>query len=71
MSLPSINPTRTNAWKALENHFQDIKIAQMQDVFSKDATRADRFKIEWQDFYVDYSKNRITDKTISLLLNLP
>lgn len=70
MSLPSINPTRTNAWKALENHFQDIKIAQMQDVFSKDATRADRFKIEWQDFYVDYSKNRITDKTISLLLNL-
>lgn len=70
MSLPSINPTKTESWKALEKHFQEIKERQMQDVFSEDPGRADRFKIEWQDFYLDYSKNRITDETISLLLKL-
>lgn len=70
MFLSSINPTKTKAWRALENHFQDIKDEQMQNVFSEDATRADRFKIEWQDFYFDHSKNRITDETISLLLKL-
>ncbi|HET8804813.1 MAG TPA: glucose-6-phosphate isomerase, partial [Aequorivita sp.] len=70
MSLPSINPTKTKAWKALENHFQEMKARQMQDIFSEDTTRATRLKIEWQDFYLDYSKNRITDETLSLLLKL-
>lgn len=70
MSLPSINPTKTETWKALEEHFQKIENLQMQDVFEKDSDRAERFKIEWQDFYLDYSKNRITDETISLLLKL-
>ncbi|MEM0517035.1 glucose-6-phosphate isomerase [Aequorivita flava] len=70
MSLPAVNPTKTEAWKALENHFQNIKEHQMQQVFSEDSKRANRFKIEWQDFYFDFSKNRITDETISLLLKL-
>ncbi|WP_347372701.1 glucose-6-phosphate isomerase [Aequorivita sp. Q41] len=70
MSLPSINPTKTEAWKALENHFQDIKAQKMQGVFLEDSDRANRLCIAWQDFYLDYSKNRITDKTISLLLKL-
>ena len=70
MSLPSVNPTKTQAWKELEKHFQEIKELQMQDILIKDADRADCYKLEWQDFYVDYSKNRITDKTVSLLLKL-
>ena len=70
MPLPSINPTKTTSWKALEKHFQEIKSHQMQDVFVKDEKRADRMKIDWQDFYLDYSKNRLTDETLSLLLNL-
>ncbi|MCZ4319382.1 glucose-6-phosphate isomerase [Aequorivita viscosa] len=70
MSLPSVNPTKTEAWKALKNHFQKIKTRHMQSVFSEDSNRAKRFKIEWQDFYLDYSKNRIDTETISLLLNL-
>ena len=70
MSLPAKNPTKTEAWKALEIHFKEIKTRQMQRIFSEDITRADRYKIEWQDFYLDYSKNRITDKTVSLLLDL-
>ncbi len=70
MSLPAINPTKTKAWKALEKHFQEIKTQEKQDIFSKDSGLADRFMIEWMDFYLDYSKNRITEETISLLLNL-
>lgn len=70
MSIPKINPTKTKSWKSLEKHFQEIKTKQMQGIFSEDSRRAERFKVEWQDFYVDYSKNRITDKTISLLLDL-
>ncbi len=70
MSLPSINPTKTEAWKALEKHFQQIESQEMQQVFLENPNRAERFKIEWQDFYVDYSKNRITEKTISLLFKL-
>jgi len=70
MSLPAINPTKTEAWKALEKHFQEIKTQQNESFPSKDSGRADRFKIEWQNFYLDYSKNRITDKIISLLLEL-
>ena len=70
MSLPKINPTNTEAWKALDAHFKDLKELQSKDIFSKDFGRANRFKVEWQDFYLDYSKNRITDKTLSLLLQL-
>ncbi|CAM3379908.1 glucose-6-phosphate isomerase [Aequorivita lipolytica] len=70
MSLPKINPTKTEAWKALEKHFQEIEERELQDFFSEDGDRAERLKIEWQDFYLDYSKNRITDETISLLLKL-
>jgi glucose-6-phosphate isomerase len=47
-----------------------MKEVRMQHLFNEDVTRADVFKIEWQDFYVDYSKNRITSETIDLLLKL-
>lgn len=70
MLLPNINPSKTKSWQALEKHFQEIKSSQMQNVFEEDKDRTDRMKIEWQDFYLDYSKNRLTDQTISLLLNL-
>jgi len=70
MSLPKVNPTKTDTWKALEKHFREMEMLQMQDVFLKDPDRADDFKIEWQDFYLDYSKNRITDETLLLLLKL-
>jgi glucose-6-phosphate isomerase len=70
MKFPSINPTETNAWKALKDHFEVIKTEKMKDWFAKDPKRADEFSIAWKDFYVDYSKNRITAETKQLLLNL-
>jgi glucose-6-phosphate isomerase len=70
MSFPKINPTSTVAWNKLAKHFGSFKNAKMQDLFSKDPSRTERMHIEWKDFYVDYSKNRVNDETIMLLLQL-
>ncbi|RKE98569.1 glucose-6-phosphate isomerase [Ichthyenterobacterium magnum] len=70
MALKTINPTSTKAWKKLEAHFKDIKDAKIKDWFTKNPNRASQFTVKWEDFYVDYSKNRISDKTIELLLEL-
>lgn len=70
MALPSINPTTTKAWEALGEHFNAVKALHLKQLFAQDASRADGFTITWDDFYVDYSKNRITKETIDHLLNL-
>ena len=67
MSLPTINPTQTSAWQKLQTHFDATKDLRMQDLFAQDAERAARFHIQWQDFLLDYSKNRITAETMALL----
>lgn len=70
MTFPSINPTETSAWKALSEHFKSIKDEKVLNYFAEDSKRAEAFSIEWNDFYVDYSKNRITPETKRLLLDL-
>ncbi|SFI53771.1 glucose-6-phosphate isomerase [Olleya namhaensis] len=70
MALPSINPTSTKAWKKLEAHFKTVKSLEMKHLFTQDTERANQMTINWDDFYVDYSKNRITSETMSLLLEL-
>ncbi|MCM8569499.1 glucose-6-phosphate isomerase [Gramella jeungdoensis] len=68
--MKNINPTTTKAWKELESHFKEIENEHMKDMFINDDNRAEKFSIQWEDFYVDYSKNRITEDTRSLLLKL-
>ena len=70
MALSAINPTQTIAWKKLQSHFETMKNVRMQDLFANEPTRAEKMHLEWNDFLVDYSKNRVTDETISLLLSL-
>ena len=70
MSIPKINPTTTEAWNKLSEHFSEVLDVKMQDLFAKDPDRADRLSTEWKDIYLDFSKNRITDKTLSLLYQL-
>ncbi|MDG1730985.1 MAG: glucose-6-phosphate isomerase [Algibacter sp.] len=70
MALPSINPTTTNSWKKLQEHFKAIKDVHMKDLFAQDGARANKFTIKWDDFYVDFSKNRITEETFKYLLEL-
>lgn len=68
--MKNINPTQTQAWKELEEHFKEVGQFHMRDLFREDPGRADKFSIEWEDFYVDFSKNRFDQKAQSLLLKL-
>lgn len=70
MALPNINPTLTNSWKKLQDHYRNISNNHMKDLFAQDDMRANKFTIKWDDFYVDYSKNRITEETMTYLLQL-
>jgi len=70
MSLPKIDPTTTKAWAQLITHFTNTKSDYVKNQFSADTGRARKFTIKWNDFLLDYSKNRISDETISLLLEL-
>ncbi|NJB36910.1 glucose-6-phosphate isomerase [Croceivirga sp. JEA036] len=70
MALPKIDPTQTKAWQALGEHYHQIKDIHLKSLFAEDADRTTKLSLQWQDFYVDYSKNRITPKTKELLLQL-
>jgi glucose-6-phosphate isomerase len=70
MPLPKINPTTTTAWKKMYAHFSEMKEVQMTTLFAKDSSRVSKMNIQWEDFYLDYSKNRITDETLQLLFQL-
>ncbi|MEP1489917.1 MAG: glucose-6-phosphate isomerase [Algibacter sp.] len=70
MALPTINPTTTASWKKLQAHFEAVKDVHMKDLFAEDSDRANKMTIKWDDFYVDFSKNRITEETLSYLLEL-
>ena len=58
------------AWNSLATHKKEIEREHLRDLFAKDPGRADRFRLQAAGLFLDYSKNRITDKTIRLLLQL-
>ena len=70
MSLHNINPTTTQAWKKLTEHYQATHKNHIKDLFASDSKRAERFSIQWNDFLFDFSKNKITKETIDILLEL-
>ena len=70
MPFPSINPTKTQAWKKLEAHASKMKQVHMRELFSQDPNRFDSFSQIDGDLLFDYSKNIITAETIALLKEL-
>ena len=64
--LPSVRP----AWKALQAHCEAVRELHLRKLFADDPTRGERLTAEAAGLYLDYSKNRITDETIKLLLRL-
>ncbi|WP_350286539.1 glucose-6-phosphate isomerase [uncultured Croceitalea sp.] len=70
MTLPKINPTTTEAWKNLAEHFQATKNIHLKERFESQDNRGNAFSIQWNDFFVDYSKNKISDSTLKLLFDL-
>ncbi|MHB8167319.1 MAG: glucose-6-phosphate isomerase [Sulfuricella sp.] len=62
--------TARPAWKALESHHQDVRDVHLRMLFADDPKRGERLTAEAVGLYLDYSKNRITDETLRLLLQL-
>lgn len=61
---------RDQAWKALESHYEQISKLHLRQLFTEDAARGERMAVEALGLYLDYSKNRITDETLALLVQL-
>jgi glucose-6-phosphate isomerase len=68
--LPTSPAAERHAWKALEAHYKKVRKLHLRKLFSDDATRGERMTAEGAGIYLDYSKNRITDDTLKLLLQL-
>ena len=68
--LPKIKPQRTEVWKKLNTHYKKIKDVQIKELFAEDPERFHRFSLQLEDILVDFSKNRITPKTLLLLEEL-
>jgi glucose-6-phosphate isomerase len=62
--------TERPGWKALGEHYGKIRGSHLRELFAQDPQRGDRLKVEALGIYLDYSKNRITDETLRLLLQL-
>ena len=68
MSVPPLHSRP--AWALLKKHHQKMKRAHLRQLFAKDDERGERLAVEAAGIYLDYSKNRITDETLGLLLQL-
>ena len=64
--LKKMTPTKTASWQNLKNHYRKIKNIHMKELFKTDPDRFRKFSIRFNDIIVDYSKNRITDKTLQI-----
>jgi glucose-6-phosphate isomerase len=68
--LRKVDPTQTKSWQALTAHYETMKGVHMRDLFARDPRRFERFSCRCQGILVDYSKNRITEETMALLIGL-
>ena len=62
--------TKKAAWKALQEHFEQVKDLHMRDLFAADTGRFEKFSLRYNDILLDYSKNRICEETLPLLIDL-
>ena len=70
MAEKNTSLTERPEWKALQRHYEQTKDLHLRDLFAQDPERGERMTLEACDLYLDYSKNRLTDETIQLLLKL-
>jgi glucose-6-phosphate isomerase len=62
--------TRQSAWNALASHYREVSKLHLRQLFGDDPKRGERMAVEAAGLYLDYSKNRVTDETLRLLLQL-
>jgi glucose-6-phosphate isomerase len=68
--MPTTPLRQRPAWKALEQHYSEIGARHLRELFAEDPGRGERLTAEGPGLYLDYSKNRITDETLRLLVQL-
>lgn len=68
--LPEINPTKTSAWKKLEEYYATFQNTHIKTLFENDNDRFDKFSLKFEDILLDYSKNRLDEKALGLLMEL-
>jgi glucose-6-phosphate isomerase len=68
--LKKVNPSTTKSWADLREHHARLKHVSMRELFASDPRRFEKFSIRFNDILVDYSKNRMTQETLDLLLAL-
>jgi glucose-6-phosphate isomerase len=66
----AVRPSETPAWRALQAHYEEIKDIHLRQLFADDSNRGERLTARGAGLYLDYSKNRITDETLRLLVQL-
>lgn len=69
MPLPKINPTTTAAWAQLQKQFEADKEKTILQHFDNETDRLEAFTLQWEDFYVDLSKNRLSQITKNTLID--
>ena len=68
---PTIKPLNQRpAWKSLGTHYKNIQKIHLRELFADDPKRGERLTVKAAGLFLDYSKNRITDQTLKLLLQL-
>src|SRR5580658_11028906 len=68
--MPTIPLRERPSWKALEQHHAEIGGRHLRELFAEDPGRGERLTAEAAGLYLDYSKNRVTDETLRLLIAL-
>jgi glucose-6-phosphate isomerase len=68
--ISSTRPTDLAAWQALQSHYETVRLVHLRQLFAEDPDRGERLALEAVGLYLDYSKNRIVDETLNLLLQL-
>ncbi|MCK5683297.1 glucose-6-phosphate isomerase [bacterium] len=68
--LKKINPVETASWMALKEHYKEMSCKDMKEMFLQDPDRFEKFSIRFEDILLDYSKNVITDETLTQLFSL-
>jgi glucose-6-phosphate isomerase len=68
--LPNIDFTTTQSYKYLADHYIDVVAENLKDLFKSDNQRFTKFSTQFEDILLDYSKNRINDETLALLMQL-
>ena len=58
------------AWTALDEHYTQVRDLHLHDLFAADPSRGERLAVDGAGIYLDYSKNRVTDETLELLVQL-